>query len=273
MNRHTISGWLVLAISLVPIAGISQTKPSLTILSPASGTSVNPGQTINVEVEATGFVHPASEAIEGPDMASSIEKPLKDRNTFQLTIPSTVEPGATSVHALAILEPGSLVYSEPLELKVAVTFAVEKLTINNKHLGLSFIGDQTGLDVRTLTNPVGGILQNESLTFKSLNPSVAIVDSNGIVTATGLGITQVIVSHGAISDTASVVVKHSGVRGDLTGDGKVDSRDIDILEDWQGAPAVNLNDTRDLNHDGVIDEKDLEIERTLCTYPNCATHN
>ncbi len=57
---------------------------------------------------------------------------------------------------------------------------------------------------------------------------------------------------------------------DLNGDGVIDQRDIDMINAALNTPATGPNDPRDLNQDGVINVLDERILVTQCTLPGCA---
>jgi hypothetical protein len=57
---------------------------------------------------------------------------------------------------------------------------------------------------------------------------------------------------------------------DLNGDGVIDQRDINMINTMLNTPATGPNDPMDLNHDGVINVLDERILITQCTQPGCA---
>jgi hypothetical protein len=79
------------------------------------------------------------------------------------------------------------------------------------------------------------------------------------------------VTYGAVFTTVPLQVDQAN-RGDFNGDGKIDSDDLNIINNALNTPATGPNDARDLNHDGKIDALDARVLATLCTYPRCATH-
>jgi hypothetical protein len=51
--------------------------------------------------------------------------------------------------------------------------------------------------------------------------------------------------------------------GDIDGDSDVDDGDVALLTEALGTPSEGLDDPRDLNHDGQIDDQDLKIIEDL----------
>lgn len=121
-------------------------------------------------------------------------------------------------------------------------------------------------------NSTGDLTASTNITYASNNPAVATVNSAGIVTASGAGNTSIVVFYSGVAQQIVSVSVPNSVRGDLNGDGRVDTVDLNILDSYLNTPANGPNDARDLNHDGVINALDARILTTLCTYPRCATH-
>lgn len=108
------------------------------------------------------------------------------------------------------------------------------------------------------------------------DPGVATVSTGergeaAQVTAMGPGATTIRARTGQLEVDVNVFVPKL-IPGDLIGHGRVDADDLGQLEMWLHTPATCPNDARDLNHDGMIDERDAEILKSLCTYPGCVTH-
>ena len=105
-------------------------------------------------------------------------------------------------------------------------------------------------------------------TWTSNNLSVATVNSSGVVTAVGAGITTITATTADGQEAESeilVVGDGDGIPGDVNGDGVVDFLDVLLLIYYldnngnisEGTTFVREN--ADLNGDGVIDDMDLEI--------------
>ena len=61
------------------------------------------------------------------------------------------------------------------------------------------------------------------------------------------------------------------IPGDLNGDGVVDQKDLNLILSALNQPAAKPFDPRDLNHDGVINVLDARKLILLCTHPRCAS--
>lgn len=114
---------------------------------------------------------------------------------------------------------------------------------------------------------------SDSSIYSSSDTRVAVVTSNGTVRAIGPGRCTIQIINGRLVRSVSVIVglAHLNGNGDLNGDGVVDRRDLDILLKGINTPATGPHDRRDLNGDGKIDAVDARILMTLCTRPRCAT--
>jgi hypothetical protein len=58
--------------------------------------------------------------------------------------------------------------------------------------------------------------------------------------------------------------------GDLNADGIVDIKDLEILQKVLNTNANGPTDIRDLNHDGRLNALDMRILVTKCTHYQCA---
>ena len=108
-------------------------------------------------------------------------------------------------------------------------------------------------------------------TWVSSNPGVATVDSNGVVTAVGVGATTITATTTAGEEATSqiLVIGDNMSIGDVNGDGVVDFLDLLVLIyylDNNGnisSDVTFVRENADLNGDGVIDDLDLELLMTF----------
>src|SRR5207249_475323 len=103
--------------------------------------------------------------------------------------------------------------------------------------------------------------------FTSADTSIATVDSHGLIIAVGPGRTVVTFRYKDQSKEIPVSVKKL-IRGDLDGDDRITENDLHRLLGSVGMEATCPNDARDLNHDGKIDQGDVEIMKRLIAEQN-----
>lgn len=114
------------------------------------------------------------------------------------------------------------------------------------------------------------VTKSSRITYNTSNAAVATVTGDGVVTGTAPGTANITLAYNDVSTTLTVSVPNS-VRGDLDGDGDVDQDDLNIVLACLNMSAVQPKDARDLNGDGVIDDRNVAILKSLCSRPGCAT--
>src|SRR5262249_32714061 len=119
------------------------------------------------------------------------------------------------------------------------------------------------------TGLVADITSQAATTLTTGDAKVVNVDPSGLITAVGSGKTSVTVRNGNFSISIPATVPGC-VRGDLNCDGKVDQDDLNLLVAAVGMTVSGAFDARDLNGDGVIDDKDTRIVQGICS-PACVT--
>jgi Dockerin type I domain/Bacterial Ig-like domain (group 2) len=276
-----------------------------------------PGATATVVVTLTGGSFPLSEAWVVAEMPFGFipVTTVLDGADLQGTFPigTNVPFGLYHLNAFATDTQGTVYSTAPAGF---VPFAVEAYAnsyqITPGTINLRYVGDQSRLKVNgtlpdgrtvdftyaTVTSSPGSSYFFAPTNYYSLNPQVAVVDNNGVVTAVGAGMTTV----GALldyllppstpgyfpGDFGTVVVTiqvtvPTTIRGDLNGDGRVDLLDLQILEERLNSAAITsanlgnsfgstpypVTDARDLNGDGLINALDARLLVTLCTQPGC----
>ena len=126
-----------------------------------------------------------------------------------------------------------------------------------------------------------GVDNDPRLSAASKNNDIAMVmpgHPTEIVAGMKAGTTAIVYTLGSASLLVPVVNRATGVRGDLMGHGIVDLDDLAVIQGALNTLSVRspvtgaVIDGRDLNRDGVIDEKDMEILKNLCIYKDCAPH-
>lgn len=237
------------------------------ITAPAPGAMVGAGQALDVEV-SPGTVPVSSLLIFVSDVG--ISDPLTVppyRWTFN--IPERI-CGRKRITAVGV-KAGGAVYSPSVEVEVDLSFPIVRLLAEPASFEMSRLGEQLTLTVEGFLGGQGrtNLRGCRTLNVTSMNTNVAVIDSAGLVTATGSGSTELVVTEGNLRLTVPVKVTE-GPRGDLDGDGVIDRYDLDILNSSLNRPSVRPVDSRDLNRDGVINALDARILVTLCTRAGCA---
>jgi len=165
-------------------------QPSLQIASPASGASVQLGQTLNITVTASGTFQLvtilSSNGLPNPQPEALASPPYQ----FSISIPSNIQLGTYYLTAVGALGPGQGVSSPQVPINI-VGNGIPTLTAQPASINFDYVGDQAPL-VITAQFPNGPPViatKSFSTTYLSVNTSVATVNSQGIVTAAGPGST------------------------------------------------------------------------------------
>jgi hypothetical protein len=292
----------------VPTAGNSGVTPGGTgeipanlrtqdirIVSPAEGTVVAPGQHIKVVVNVN---NPG--AYKGIDVIGEFGMtPLRASPPyeFDIVVPNNML-GRKQITAAGFTEPEHGVFSDPVTIDIelpAAAASTAQLSVNMPRMAFQHIGESLPIGVSVGTADGNSAWSPNTVTYRSTDEKVAVVDSGGIVTATGPGQASVVASYGG--KTANVDVSVVSVpRGVLKGYGTVDKDDLNILFAGMGlmipdlakfcdpnrpancvpklphdirVPAAKPVDARDLNGDGFLDYQDAEELVRLCAHPNC----
>jgi hypothetical protein len=168
---------------------------------------------------------------------------------------------------------GNVVLSPPVSISAEPGVPVVKLIVQPEKLRFHFVGEQLPLIVSGVFDDgtIADLTRSVATVFSSSEAKSATVSPDGLVTAVGVSDdgTSIVVRRGALSVTVPISVP-AAARGDLTGDGVVDLKDLEILRMTINTPATKPIDARDLNGDGVIDEQDVEMLIGLCNLPGCA---
>lgn len=189
----------------LPVPSALPPGAALRIVSPARGTEVIAGSKIIVEVVADNFVPTSVSVMTSKTVASSETAPFR----ISLDVPSELL-GPIRVLAVGEADDDEAVYSQDLVLIVKTAATIQTLSILNQDPVLFGRGTQRQLSVvgryddgatREITSSFTGTL------YRSSNPNVVAVSSEGVLTAVGSGIATVVVQNGAALDSVSVTVK------------------------------------------------------------------
>jgi len=271
LTNRLFLGILVAGMLQWPFLVLAHTASSVRIVTPDSGISVRPGDTISIVVDAIDTVRVVVLGTD-PIGASTLQEGAGIVK-LSMMIPADISPGLYYLTALGTTSDGSLVRSASISITVTGS-EIATLTVSPNPMILKILGMQVALNIFAGdAHTQVAATASSNLAFISDNPSVASVTPNGMVTAQSAGtahITTVYVTGANKKSVISLVRVLGSVRGDLNGDGKVTLEDASILESVLNTPANRPNDARDLNHDGKIDALDVKILNSLCTFPQCA---
>jgi len=246
---------------------------SLQISSPAPGAVVAPGTrfavTVNVAAGTT-FDEVGIVSNNLPESAALSSPPYQ----FSLVAPGGGLTGPLTLTAVG-LNGSNPVFSTTVTINVEEPGAnLTSLVVSPLLMSFWYVGQQMPLIVagKYADGTITDLAASPQTVYMSGNSAIVQVNSVGLVTAIGSGNTSVNVAYGGKTASVNVSVPNS-TRGDLNGDGRVDTDDLNLLDSFLNTPANGSDDARDLNRDGVINALDARILVTLCTYPACATHH
>jgi hypothetical protein len=178
---------------------------TLRIVSPAGGTEVFAGDSLSVQVVADGgFVPVSVAAVLGDSFTTSETAPF----TVTLGVPSEAL-GATKLVAVASNASDQTLVSNLVVLDVKTRAAIERVNVVNRDPFLFGVGKLRHLTVtgifsdgitRDITSPAVGTV------YRSSNPAIVAVSSDGTVSSVAPGIATVIVQNGSVQDSITVTV-------------------------------------------------------------------
>lgn len=240
-----------------------RTTGAIEILSPQPGTIVTPGSTISVTVSPIGEYAPLRVAV-----MSNLDAAGDDAAPFEvmLTVP---EDAIGEVHLLAVAidADGNIAESDRVILTVDFSAALTRTSVTPDPVYLFSYSLAEGIRVMgTYDDGLDRDLTASGLgtTYTVSDPTIATVDSEGVITARRVGWTTLTATNDGYESTARVVVVT--VHADADSDGDVDLRDVSALQDCFSAakelpgfvlPSVECRDTFDVDSDGDVDLLDF----------------
>jgi hypothetical protein len=243
MEKLQRSLGLFFALSLLLMAPMSLAAANLRITSPPSGTVVSPGETISVTVSADPEVQQISLAPEPPLHEA---QPGPSPSTFTLVIPAGLAPGSHDLRALG-LAGGELVTSDYVTLNVERFENPLRLRTEPAILQLRNRGDHFPLRViGTYRDGSQTVLTASHFTaYSSMDPTIATVNSSGIVTAVAPGKTSIVVTTSNLSYSLQVGVLAAAPTSLFLGNGRfrVDVRWTTSSGAGDGMPVPLTADT------------------------------
>jgi Bacterial Ig domain/Bacterial Ig-like domain (group 2) len=165
-------------------------QPSLTIVSPADGSTVNPGQTVKVSVRAAGAAaFTRGVAVIGANGLGATPIVTAPPFDFSLTVPAHLAAGTYRLTAVGFGAAAKPMASTSIGLDVESPSALLTLIPPSSAISFSAIGEQ--LPMRIAGSDSAGklldLIHSSRLLYRSTDRTVAVVDNNGMVTAVAPG--------------------------------------------------------------------------------------
>jgi Bacterial Ig-like domain (group 2) len=177
---------------LMPMALLAQ-QPSLKIISPADKTVVHPGETLTVEIEATGSFVAIIVFTNNPFPWSetATQPPYK----FTLSIPNDIDLGRYKIVANGSTKSYGVIESKPVELDVERADKPVKIITDPGGPLILRPGGKLVLDVGGTYKDGSYLILNDTgdVQFSSENPDIATIKQSGAIDALKKGTTYFIV--------------------------------------------------------------------------------
>ncbi|MBL8227343.1 MAG: hypothetical protein JNL98_02655 [Bryobacterales bacterium] len=273
MTTKHLTTCIVAAALLCCINLLAQNPEYLAISAPRDGDQFYPAQTVRITVSSTAGAF-KSILVRGED--GSISSPrTSPPYEFDLTLDSR-RLGLYQITAIGVRSDDRTVQSRPLQVDIESPLVCSRLISINSHIDFLYVGDTLGLRVRGLFSDgrIADIGKSTRLSVISDDPNIVRTNSFDSATAFSSGSTTIRLRYqnpdnSILQMNVSATVPEL-VRGDLTGDGQINSDDIGVIQLFLNHQAACPNDARDLNRDGKIDALDVRIMTTLCTKARCS---
>ncbi len=196
------------AIALVTLSA-AQSPAALIIVSPSTGRTIQPGQAVAISVHVASGTYPFGVGIVGQDPLGFAGPNPVVGGIVSLTLaaPANTPPGFYKITAAATDSTGAMVSSKSVTIDVEREDVPTALEADPKLVTMRFVGETTPVTIDGVF-PGGRRIQltrSTKLKFISEHPSVAVAQ-NGILSAVGVGQTNIDVQYGLISEKLSVTV-------------------------------------------------------------------
>ena len=181
--------------------------PTVRITSPLDGAVVNSGQTLVVTVDATpGAFQWVS--VGGDDPLGVFQALAAPPYQFTITIRPDIPSGTYGLFATGVIQPGNLVDSDPIHIDIERADSPQQLEPQFRTLGFAYVGDDDPFVVTGIFADGSRVDLTHSMRtrYKSSNPSVVTVNSDGMVTAVGPGSARLIIRNGSAKVVVPVTV-------------------------------------------------------------------
>ena len=187
---------------------ISVSNADLQITSPPAGTLVHPGETLTVEVNASGGPY------EGGISAGSLDIGVGTLSTppyrYFLQVPLPKKPGLTNVFAIGRV--GALaIFSPSVPVDIERSDAPEAIFTDRQVIGTERleVGQQGQIYVygKFRDNPQVNLTDSSLLTYETDKEGIISVGKSGYTKGLSVGSTKVTVRYGELRTTVTVVVE------------------------------------------------------------------
>jgi Bacterial Ig-like domain (group 2) len=195
---------LKLILLVLPCAVAAQdtgSKPTtgnlLQITSPASGTVVNPGQTLSVTVTSpTNIAFTQVAVFAEPIGISSIASSVPAQ--FSLSIPKDISCRSYRIMSVGTTLSGQYVSSTEVLIDVERSDSPTSLSTLMPAIEFDNLGETFPVTISASFSDRSSfeVTESSKLVYNSSNPNVATVDATGMVTALGVGKTSITATYG-----------------------------------------------------------------------------
>lgn len=194
--------------NLQAAVNVSVANASLQITGPAEGTVVHPGETLFVDVAASGgpfeFVSVFSWDLRGGEMLKSA--PYR----FSVQVPMPKKPGPTNIAAIG--KTGSVpIFSPPVSVDVEGSDVPEMIWVDRSVVGTERlrVGQQGQIPVygKFPDNPLVNLTESSLTTYEPDRKGVVSITKEGYTTGLAPGSTNVVVRYGELQTAVKIVVR------------------------------------------------------------------
>lgn len=187
---------------------MSVSGANLEITRPVDGTVVHPGETIVVEVKASGgpfeFVMPFSWDLAGGEML--INEPYR----FSLTVPTPRKPGPTNLVAIGKVGPLQ-VFSAPVSVDIERSDVPEMIWVDRSVVGTERlrVGQQGQIPVygKFPDNSVVPLTGSSLITYEADTTGIVSISKDGYTIGVAGGSTNVTVRYGELQTVVKITVR------------------------------------------------------------------
>ncbi|MSR76593.1 MAG: hypothetical protein EXS68_03300 [Candidatus Ryanbacteria bacterium] len=237
---------------------------AVTILEPGAGEAFEPGETIRIVAVAQAPVTRAGFAVQGGSLVFVEDGSLATDYELPPDVVGRVPLGIAVYGSNPVRKAEVDIILEPDLARLTNILVTDELSIDDP-------GDKDSLIVQAVMQDGTEYSRyglSTNLTITSLTPELVTISYDAEQRSVflkghdyGRGTVELRTRNGIVK-TVSVPIGFPYRRGNLERDDLIDERDYKIIEEAIGKRA-NIDDPRDLNKDGKIDAKDLEILKNL----------